>query len=78
MGTYSFECTLDKILIKAANGAVLISLDVTEWSPMMFRRLEMGFGDMLMEFFDIPEAMRISKFFDTSTFVVNLSGFHLM
>jgi hypothetical protein len=33
---------------------------------MMFRRLEMGFGDMFMEFFDIPTEMRISRFFDLS------------
>jgi hypothetical protein len=38
----------------------------------------MGFGDMLMEFFDIPSEMRVSKFFGSSSFVANRSGFHSM
>ncbi len=75
MGTHTFEVTLDKILIKAACGAVLILLDVQGWSPMMFRRLERGFGDMLMEFFDIPIDMRVSKFFNCSSAVTSRSGF---
>jgi len=76
MGVHRFERTVDRILLKAQSGAVLISLDITGWSPQMFRRLEMGFGDILMSFFDIPDTMRISKFFSESTFVTNRSGFH--
>lgn len=43
----------------------LLSIDVKAWSPGMVRKLEMQFGDMCMDLFDVPDTFRVSKLFQT-------------
>ncbi|QLJ83493.1 RNA-dependent RNA polymerase [Fitzroy Crossing qinvirus 1] len=60
---------------RGADGQILLSLDVSGWSPNMVREGQMAFVDMLMSFFDIPEKMRASVVFRDLTVVMSRGTF---
>nr|QGA70948.1 RNA-dependent RNA polymerase [Vittskovle virus] len=61
--------------IASKSGSVLLSLDVSGWSPNMVRKGEMDFIDMMMGFFKIPRAQTASCVFKDITVVMSRAGF---
>jgi len=55
---------------------LIVSLDVSGWSPNMQREGETAFIDMLLDMFDIPKAMRVSPIFRNINVVASRMGFH--
>nr|UYE93927.1 MAG: putative RNA-dependent RNA polymerase [Ilomantsi qinvirus] len=76
MGRMGFEKRMERMKTRAEDGQVYISLDVSGWSPNMIRRNQMEFVDMLMDFYDIPDDMRASNWFDEINVVHSRRGFH--
>lgn len=54
---------------------VVVSLDVSGWSPNMIREKELAFIDSLMRFFDIPDAQKASTVFRDTNVVTARMGF---
>nr|QGA70919.1 RNA-dependent RNA polymerase [Nackenback virus] len=76
MGRMGFEKRMERMKTKAENGQAYISLDVSGWSPNMNRKNQMEFIDMLMSFYNIPEAMRVSGWFKDIHVVNSRRGYH--
>nr|WMB96346.1 putative RNA-dependent RNA polymerase [Leptomonas pyrrhocoris qin-like virus] len=68
---------LEKMINKVASQShsLLLSLDVSGWSPNMVREGEMQFIDTLMSMFDIPEKQRVSTVFTGINVVIRRLGF---
>lgn len=76
-GRPSIESKIASVLEKShgANKAVLVSLDISGWSPNMIRSMEMKFIDELMKFFDIPDEQTCSCVFRSTHVVMSRLGF---
>ena len=73
---HTIEMKVDSLLATAGKNSLTISLDVSGWSPNMLRENEMEFCDMLLGFYDVPEAMKISRVFKDVSAVTSRDGFH--
>jgi len=75
-GKVQTERMIHNVMSKMHEGGLMLSLDVSGWSPNMVRKGEMMFADMLMGFFDIPEAQRASTLFTALNVIVARGGLH--
>uniref|UniRef100_A0AAU7BP37 RNA-dependent RNA polymerase n=2 Tax=Obscuromonas Qin-like virus TaxID=3157911 RepID=A0AAU7BP37_9VIRU len=68
---------LESMLMRVMNNSkpILLSLDVSGWSPNMIREKEMAFLDMLMTFFQIPPTQRLSSIFTNIIVVMSRNGY---
>ena len=75
---HTIKMKIDSLLATAGKNGLTISLDVSVWSPNMIRGNEMEFCDILLSFYDVPEAMKVSRVFKDVSAVTSRDDYHDM
>jgi hypothetical protein len=75
-GRQEIEYKMNRITADLTGSEVLLSLDITGWSPNAPREREMEFCDMLADFFVIPHRLKLSEVFKDPLIISHRRGYH--